>query len=204
MNGPSRRDAEKMDRGGDELLTGPRFTANQAGGVRAGNLVDPPVDLAGRRRVADHVGGPEVFLEGVTQFEVLGLESFALKLGHAPCLDIVGDHAGHDGQELLLVLKLGEITAGEVHGQRADDLTAHDHGHANEAQSSLLALIPWMNPVLEPWLFRDPGDDDRCPGSQDLTGDALTRTVAELVSHRPRRRRSPRQAGARNHLATRA
>ena len=40
-----------------------------------------------------------------------------------------------------------------------------------------------MNPVLEPWLRGDPGDDDRCPGSQDLTGDALTRTVAELASH---------------------
>ena len=35
---------------------------------RAGNLVDPPVDLAGRCRVANHVGGPDVFLEGVTQF----------------------------------------------------------------------------------------------------------------------------------------
>src|SRR5208337_5023203 len=172
----------KMDRGGDELLTGSRFTANQAGGVRDGNLVDPPVDLAGRRRVADHVGGPDVFLEGVTQFEVLGLKSFALQLGHAPRLDIVGDHAGHDGQELLLVLELGEITAGEVRGQRADDLTAHDHGYANEAQPSLLALIPCMNPVLEPWLRRYPGDDDRCPGSQDLTGDALTHAVAEIAS----------------------
>src|SRR5271157_1817979 len=172
----------KMDRGGDEFLTGPRFTANQAGGVRAGYLVDPPVDLAGRCRVANHVGGPDVFLEGVTELEVLALESFALKLGHAPCLDIVGDHAGHDGQELLLVLELGEITAGEVRGQRADDLTAHDHGYANEAQPSLLALIPRMNPVLEPWLRRDPGDNDRCPGSQDLTGDALTHAVAELAS----------------------
>src|SRR5208283_5491760 len=82
----------KVDRGGDQLLTGPRFAANQAGGVRTGNLVDPPVDLAGRCRVADHVGGPDVFLEGVTELEVLALESFALKLGHAPCLDIVGDH----------------------------------------------------------------------------------------------------------------
>ena len=98
-----------MDRGGDEFLTGSRFTANQAGGVRAGNLVDPPVDLAGSCRVADHVGGPDVFLEGVTQFEVLGLKNFALKLGHAPCLDIVGDHAGHDGQELLLILKHGRL-----------------------------------------------------------------------------------------------
>ena len=94
----------------------------------------------------------------------------------------MGDHACHDGQELLLLLKLGEITAGEVHGQRADDLAAHDHGHANEAQASLLALIPRMNPALESWLRGDPGDDDRFPGSQDLTGDALTRTVAELAS----------------------
>src|SRR5271157_4335563 len=172
----------KMDRGGDEFLTGPRFTANQAGGVRAGYLVDPPVDLAGRCRVANHVGGPDVFLEGVTELEILALESFALKLGHAPCLDIVGDHAGHDGQELLLVLELGEITAGEVHGERADDLTAHDHGYANEAQPSLLALIPCMNPVLEPWLRRYPRNNDRCPGSQDLTGDALTHTVTELAS----------------------
>src|SRR5271166_964944 len=60
-----------MDRGGDQFLTGSRFTANQAGGVRAGNLVDPPVDLAGRCRVANHVGGPDVLLEGVTELEVL-------------------------------------------------------------------------------------------------------------------------------------
>ncbi len=174
-----------MDRGGDQFLAGPRFTANQTGGVGAGNLVDPPVNLAGRRRVANHVGWPDVFLEGVTELEVLALERFALQLRHAPGLDIVGDHAGHDGQELLLVLERGEFPAGEVHSQRADNLVAHDHGYAYEAQQTLLTRIAWVNPVLEPRLRGDPGDDHGRPGSQDLAGDALAHAVAELASLGP-------------------
>ena len=91
----------------------------------------------------------------------------------------MGDHAGHDGQELFLVIEIAEIAAGEVHGQRADDLAAHDHGHADEAEAALLAWVPGVNSLLEPRLRGDAGDDHRCSGSQDLAGDSLADAVAE-------------------------
>ena len=159
-----RPQAVVMDGRRHEFLAGARFAADEHRRAGRGDLVDPQVDLAHAVRVADDVLRAESLLEGVAEPQVLRLQHLPLRFFHAPRLDVVGDHAGHDFQEAAALLELLGVVQGHIDRERAHDLAAQGDGHAEKGHVGVGFRLPLIKPVGESRLLEDLGNDGRLAG----------------------------------------
>ena len=124
--------------------------------------------------------GPEAFLQCVAEPQILRLEHLPLGNLHAPRLDVVGDHAGHDFQEAAALLQQIGIVQRHVDRERAHDFAAQRDWHAKKGHVGVGFRLPLVEPVGEARLLEDLRNDRRLAGFHDVADDAFAILIAVL------------------------
>ncbi len=165
---------------GDQFLSRPGLTADQHGGIAAGDLVNTGVDLAHGLGVADDALGSELLAQLGAESHVFGLGRLALELFRPSIADVVGDHGRDDAQHAFILCQVGQGLEGQIDGQGAHDLLSQQDGHADEAQVLCVGLGSAMDSSVELGLFGDSGDDGGPCGLEHASGDTLPGAIADV------------------------
>lgn len=168
-----------MDGGGDELLAGAGFAAEEGDGVGGGDLVDGAVDFSHGVGVSDDIFGAVLVFEGVSEADVFVFELFVAGLFFPAVFDVVGDEAGDDGEDADVFVEGGDFFEESVDGEGADNFLADSDGDADEGdfifgEGGLSTLS-----VEEEGVQGDFRDDHGFSGLDDAACDAFADAVLE-------------------------